>query len=311
MSRSPSESSNVPVANSAPKAPNDVERLLDSADGVPREHPVSPDNEASEKAVAVPDRAQQPSVPEVGDPWWLSFPGEERGLPLAGGERGERKSSGELPKAPLHEQREVPRRFNSEWLQSMRRANGGNVTAPPPESQGSLLVVENNDRIPVSASAIETRQSQAPNQPSGHAGQLIGVELKRSMGSTGAEMELPRLTRASAELNMEMSNSRVDAPQQQCDLRETLGPRNSAFGLLSTTSSDLDLTTAEETEGHTRQEVRKDGGDSKENGDAVPWATTFRIISGNTRKKTKPRTLVAPRCHDAYGQLATASTPLV
>ncbi|OEH73860.1 hypothetical protein cyc_00609 [Cyclospora cayetanensis] len=49
---------------------------------------------------------------------------------------------------------------------------------------------------------------------------------------------------------------------------------------------------------------------SAEASTTVPWATAFRLMSGNYRRRARRRTLLAPRCHDAYGQLASATASL-
>lgn len=172
-------------------------------------------------------------------------------------------------------------------------------------SDGSgILATHTSGCLHVVADGRETLPSPTHSQPPRTAPPETLADLD---GTTGAST-LDECLQTSLE-----SDTQCGEPAQGCGLTETVpinsgaskpldGFSDSALGV--TAEGWADEGTSAKVESTEASEGREDAA-SNQGGDS--WAATFRVISGTSRRKTKRRTLVAPRCHDAYEQLASAS----
>ncbi|KAL8271713.1 hypothetical protein Esti_004308 [Eimeria stiedai] len=193
---------------------------------------------------------------------------------------------------PLDHGRGFIRRLNREGLRWASRVKGIDQDFSRP------------DKFSVSVGAVEIRESQSPTQCTDTSSKPRGADCLQSDVTLSSLDHLQKLNQiTSFELNgkaMESANT----------LAENVSPRADLPGGSSVVDFDQMKELPVEVEGGESGDFERklsDQGEAEEEGRAPScWESSFRLMSGSSRRKTKRRTLVAPRCHDAYDQLATA-----
>lgn len=250
---------------------------------------------------------QRQPLPQEEERWWMSLSGEQSVWTSEGRQDRRKGSYDEHPSVSLGERSSLIRRFNSEHLQWLRRAKVASQKLTPPHHSDPCVTVENSVAAPASFGAIESQQIRVPSGPAQHSDTTAAPELDRVAAQVAGGLDIRRSESPAAELDMGMAEPRMKA-QEACGVADASLPDNPTLDLRKNTAP-LDLNTVAQG----MLEERKAAGEQRKAVDgnvgeiqAAPWDTIFRVISGNNKTKTKRRTLVAPRCHDAYGQLATA-----
>ena len=254
---------------------------------------------------------QQGRLPYAKIPWWFSLPTDDDNASHAQGEEAQE---------PLNSQmignQKPPGPFNSRKVHRASISTGMLVTTSPLGCHDSTLLLNNSEGPPVSSTPVGIHRNQAPGQlPQSREAEVAPsyVEFEDRVEVSAASLDIEKQRHSSKGGATEVCKSCTDTPAaQEHETAECRRLRTAFLSRLTDAAVDLTPMAPDLKQTYTPPRAAENlrGDNNNEGESCIPWVSTFRIISGNNRR-TKRRTLVAPRCHDAYGQLAAASTWLL